>query len=282
MPTQVSTLYSDISRTLLEDNGLSAGTGIITDDMFFKYLGDVVQDFLNRTGVIKKLGIVPLYFGLPTYAEPEYLVDVQSMFQNQIFMPQASGWFIDSTNREWQLVSLVVGTPEKWREDETAPRVLQVSPSPNVQGHQVTLAAGQSGYGTISSVVTVGDFTVLASNSGYGTIAAIGTIYPANTSNVYFESMNAGYGTISSMCSSISNLEMLGTVQPTQTPQSQADYLFLIPDSAVPCIKYGILYKIWTSDSECRDDLRAKYAQARYVESINLFASISGEMGIES
>ena len=95
MPTTVQYIYEQVTKIFLEDVGFSAGTGMITDSMFFTALGDVMDDFLDRTGCIKKIVNIPIAFGESTYTEPDFISEVQSASQNQTFIYRDSGFFLD-------------------------------------------------------------------------------------------------------------------------------------------------------------------------------------------
>lgn len=275
MPTTVDYIYGQVTKIFLEDVGFSAGTGMITDSMFFTALGDVMDDFLDRTGCVKKIVNTPIAFGQSTYTEPDFISEVQSASQNQTFIYRDSGFFLDSANPDW---TSEFNQPAKWREDENPPRTIQLTPTPNVDGWTVAVSLPQQGYGTISSTSAPVDFDIVADVGvqGYGTISA------APNGAVYLETQNQGYGTIASMVSSTGNLQMIASVTPYDDLQTYLlDYIELIPDSFVPFIAYGVASKLFSADSEAKDNQRAKYTQSRYQFGLSLVGAITTETAFE-
>ncbi len=274
MPTQVQDIYNQVSLIFMEDNGFSAGTGMLTDSMFFTALGDILSDFLDRTESVKKIINIPIQAGIATYTEPDVIAEVQSASQNQTFIYRDSGFYLDSANPNWEQES---DQPAKWREDENPPRTIQLAPAPNVDGYQVAVSLPQQGYGTISSTSNVVDFDIVVdvAVSGYGTING------APNGAIYLETLNPGYGTIGYMASSTGNLQLISAVVPSQVDFNVLDYLELIPDSFVPFVAYGVAAKLFSADSEAKDNQRAKYAQQRYQEGLMIVGSVMTETAFE-
>lgn len=275
MPTTVQDIYTQVAKIFMEDVGFSAGTGMITDSMFFTALGDVMNDFLDRTECVKKIINIPIAFGESTYIEPEVICEVQSASQNRTFIYRDSGFFLDSQNPQW---TSEFNQPAKWREDEKPPKRIQLTPTPNVDGWQVSTSLPQQGYGTISSTSAAVDFDIVPDigEQGYGTISA------APNGAVYLETINPGYGTVASMVSSTGNLQMISAVTPyNQTQTYLLDYLELIPDSFVLAVAYGVAAKLFSADSEAKDIQRAKYCQSRYQFMLSLVGSVMTETAFE-
>lgn len=274
MPTTVQSIYSQVCRIFMEDYGFGVGTGMITDSMFYTSLNDVLADFLDRTGCVKKIINVPISFGSPLYAEPDVLSEVQSSSQDQTFIYRDSGFFLDSANPNW---NQEFGQPAKWREDENPPRIIQLTPAPSVDGYQVATSLPQQGYGTISSTADVIDFDIVTDVGvpGYGTISG------APNGAVYLETHNQGYGIIGSMVSSTANLQMIGAVIPYQDANYILGYLELIPDSFIPAIVYGVSAKLFSADSEAKDMKRSQYCQTRFEMIMTIVGLITTETVFE-
>lgn len=275
MPTTVQEVYTQVTKIFLEDVGFDAGTGMITDSMFFTALGDVMSDFMDRTNCVKKIINIPIQVGVSTYVEPEVVCEVQSASQNQTFIYRDSGFFLDSQDPNW---TSEFNQPAKWREDENPPLRIQLTPAPNVDGWQVAVSLPQQGYGTISSTSGAVDFDIIADVgvSGYGTISS------APNGAVYLETLNQGYGLIASMVSSTGNLQLISAVDPYNETQTYLlDYLELIPDSFVPGIVYGVAAKLFSADSEAKDNQRAKYCASRYQFMLSLVGSVLDETSFE-
>ena len=132
----------------------------------------------------------------------------------------------------------------------------------------------QEGYGTISSTSSANDFDIVpdVAAQGYGTISA------APSGAVYLETLNPGYGLISSMVSSTGNLQMICDVGPDDYYTNKTDYVDLVPDSFAPYIVWGTVAKLLSADSEAKNLRQAQFAQARYEEGLLLVGSLMSEV----
>lgn len=274
MATTVQSLYTSVAKVFYEELGFTNGTGVITDGMFFQALFDTLNDFLSRTNCIKKIINMQVVAGVATYPEPDTATEIQVTSYNQNYIFRDSGMYLSNINPSW---TLDTGTPSKWREDENPPKTLQLVPSPDSDGYQVVVNYPQAGYGAISSTSTVNDFDITAglAQSGYGTINA------APEGAVYLETINQGYGTISTMTSSTGNIQMISAIAPFTENIDITKYVELVPDSFVPYIKYGICFRLFASDSEAKDNERAIYCQARYKEGLSLAGAVLDEISLE-
>lgn len=276
MATQVSTVYLDVCRAILEDPGVTAINLMSLTD-FYNYLSDTIQDFVSRTGLIKKIFNIPGHFFIGTYTEPNQQMDVHAVSYDGAYIYKSSGWYLDNTDPEWQVAS---STPERWREDEIPPKSIQVEPLPTVEGYQAGLLPSTPGYGQIAATSSVNDFDITAPAGGYGAISGVMAALGSGGA-VYAESINPGYGTVSYMLSSTGNIQMISTVLSTSYPQTLTEYIYLVPDSFVPYIKYGVLARIWAEDGEYKSPDQAQFAAQRYQEGVALAAGIMSEQGVE-
>jgi hypothetical protein len=113
---------------------------------------------------------------------------------------------------------------------------------------------------------------------GYGTIAG------QSGGNPFVDNAVPGYGIISTMTPSTGNVTIFSRALPYQMQPDSSNNLFqiqrptrqsvvqLVPDSLTPYLKYGILARIFNSDSELRDVQKAAYCNARYAEGVNMCA----------
>lgn len=269
MATTVRSLYNEVCLIMMEDYGLDAGTGLFTDQMFLDALLDVLQDYLDRTGGIKKIINIQITAGTGTYSEPNTAATVQSAALDQTFIYRDSGQYMDGGNQRWNTAT---GRAFRWREDENPPQTIQVTPIPDVDGYGVNVPT-PFGYGTVSATSAVVDFNITAVGSGYGTIS------DASTGAVYLETLNPGYGLLSTMVPSTGNLQMIATVTPVDNLVLD-DYIPLLPDSFLPFLKYGITGKLFSADSGARDVQRSMYCMARFREGLNLLGSIMDEQAL--
>lgn len=277
MATQIGTIYLQVCDAILEDPGVTV-IGLMSVTDFFNYLNDTIQDFVSRTGLYKRIYNIPGEFGIASYAEPNSEMDVHALAYDDNYIYRTSGWYLDNLESEW---SKQTGIPERWREDEVPPKTIQIEPIPNIQSWEVAINFTTPAYGQIAATSAVVDFDIISlAAGGYGVISGIQG--PLGTQDsLYADGINQGYGTVSDMVSSTGNLSMISTVQPTSYPQTLTDYLYLVPDTFAPYIKYGILERIWSEDGEYKAPDQAGFAQQRYQEGVNLAAAMMSEQGFE-
>jgi hypothetical protein len=74
------------------------------------------------------------------------------------------------------------------------------------------------------------------------------------------------------------NLTMVGPAAPSKTAWLAGDTLDTIPDSFTHYLVYGVLEKIFGSESEMRDVQRAAYCHTRFEEGISLAQALVAEL----
>jgi len=74
------------------------------------------------------------------------------------------------------------------------------------------------------------------------------------------------------------NLMALSSIRPSVSALTLDTVVEGIPDSLTYGLKYRILWKIFTSNAEHKDALRARYCGARYEECVSLAQTIMGEI----
>ena len=274
MPVTVQSVYNQVCLIMMEDYGFDQGTGIFTDSEFQTALLDIIQDFQDRTGYVKKIINIHVNAGVGIYDEPNTSATVQSVNLNNEFIYRDSGAYLDNFDPGWTLTS---GRGFKWKEDENPPQTIRIAPTPSVDGYEVQAGTPQLGYGVISSTTNPQDFNITAAVAAQG----YGTISSADTGAVYLETLDPGYGTISTMISSTGNIQLLSAVIALDLPKLN-DYLYLVPESFALYLSYGVLWKLFSADSEAKDMNRAMYASARYREGLNAAASIMTEAVLDS
>lgn len=274
MATLWNDVYLQVCEALLESGGLQLG--IFTPDEFQVLGVEILTDFLDKTSIIKKIFNVVMSFSVPVYSKSGLLGDLVLLLANQTHLYESSGFYIDNTNPGWHNFADANQFPDRYRQDELAPRSVELYPTPNVQGNQISAVGGVGGYGVIASTTLAVDFDLALSYQtplgGYGVISGI------SGGNPYVEAGNPGYGMMSHMVPSTSNLCMLGSALPfNQTKIFLTNYVELLPDSFVPYLKYGILARIYSTDSEVKDMQKAAYCQARYAEGVNLGSAMMSD-----
>jgi hypothetical protein len=267
MATQWGIVYDACTLVLLEDYGFVLG--LITDEQFYTYCGETILDFTAATGIAKKIANTPYLLGVGDYPIPDNISQMEAANGDGNHLYETSDFFLSNANATWDSV---LGEPELYRQDDLAPNTLQLYPAPNFTGNQVGVPQDQGGYGMIAAVTNALDFTLTVPyGGGYGTIASTGGA-------MFIDTLNPGYGLIASMCASATNLEIFGEAIPYSVDNiGYHTYIELVPDSFVPYLKYGVLARIFSADSELRSEIKAQYAKARYDEGVAILAALMGE-----
>lgn len=270
--TQWNEIYLNVFEVLLEPGG--SQLQIFTEQQFLVLAGEVLTDFCNKTGLVKKIFNQVIQFGIAVYQEHGTMGDLESALANNFYLFESSGYYIDNTNPDWHNFAWA-NQPDRYREDELPPKSIELYPTPNVQGNVVGVVAGQGGYGVMSGTTLATDFNIVLSEQspqgGYGTPCGY-------TGNPYVECANPGYGVVAVRIPSTGNLSMLGSALPWNVNNlTLQTYVELLPDSFTPYLKYGILARIFATDSEVKDQQKAAYCQARYAEGINLAAALMSD-----
>lgn len=142
------------------ENG-SFQLGLITDAQFYVLAGEVLVDFLSKTGVSKVNQPVTMTANTDTYTVPDTVCEVQSVLANNTYLYDTSGYYLDNRNATWP--SDQYDFPQEWREDELVPKRVQITPVPNVSGTlsllgtQIPSGNGITGIGSGTTVLYVPD-----------------------------------------------------------------------------------------------------------------------------
>jgi hypothetical protein len=250
-----NSIYAQCCDALLEPGGLQLG--LLTTDQFYALAQEVLIDFYEKAGIVKKVFNIQMVSGTSTYAEPDAMSEADTALADQTYLHRSSGYYLDNSDPAWPLQS---NTPTMFREDELPISQIQLSPTPNTSGNDV--AFNNSGYGQIGMTTTHADFNITASTTGFGVIAGF-------SGNPYLEAVNPGFGLIAEMTVSSGNITAVGEVTP-----DGLEGILMLPPSFRLYLKYGILAKVFGSDSELKDMQKAAYCQARYAEGVNLATAI--------
>lgn len=262
----INDLYSQVCTVLLEDLPTGLTTGVLTQAQFLDYAADVIYEFVQKAGLVKRPVSLPVVAGTSTYAEPDFLMQVQEALYNERYIHRETGLSEDFLVYNWRGKS---GSPSAWHEDRLAVKNIELLPNPSLAGNTVGTSAAL--FGTISSTASATDFNIVATTALFGVIASY-------TGPVYLSTPVAAFGTIANMVPSTANLTMLGTIKPLQKSFALTDLIEIVPDSFFPYLKYGVLAKVFSMDGEVKDVLRARYCNARFQEGINIAQAVSQEL----
>lgn len=260
----VDDVYQEVCNVLLEDDGLELG--ILTEAEFLSLFTNVIQDWCQSTSLIKRIVNIPIVAGTSQYTMPDYAMQVQEAFFNEQYINRESANSLDHLRRDWKSESSA--TVQDWHEDRLPTKGVQVRPKPSLAGYSVAVTTAF--YGTISATSGAVNFNFLAPAGLYGTIAGY-------SGAVYLEPAGPIFGTLASITPSNKNLKVIATAKPFRKTWALTDYIECVPDSFSHYLKYGVLVAIFSADGEMKDNLRARYCQARWEEGIGLASAVSQE-----
>lgn len=262
----VNDVYTEVCDVLLEPLPVGLSLGLLTVSQFLDYFSQVIQEWCQRTGLVKQLVPMVASTSVGQYAVPGYAMQVQEVFYNGNYLYFESAFDFDSMRISWRSD---VGTPRFWYEDRQPQKKLSLYPKPALTGVPVTATAPF--YGTLSATAGLG---WTASAPFYGTISAI-------SGSPYWGVSAPLYGTLAALQmagAGTANILAVATAKPNKIAWSLTDEILDVPDSFRQYLKYGILQRIFDQDGETRDVLRARYCGARFEEGINLAKVIADEM----
>lgn len=263
----VNDVYSDVCAVLLEDDGLTLG--LLTEADFLSVFTNVIQDWCQATGLVKVIANVAAVASTGEYTVPDYEMQVQEVFFNEKYIHRESANALDHLRRNWKAET--AAAPQDWHEDRLPSKGVRLRPIPNADGY--TVATFTPLYGTISAMSGGVNIRLLCPTGLYGTISSY-------TSAVYVEAAGPLFGTIASLTPTTKNLKLIGTAKPFLKTWALTDYIECVPTSFLHYLKYGVLAAVFSSDSELKDPLRARYCQARWEEGVGLASAVSQE-GLE-
>lgn len=259
---KVQDIYTEVCDVLLESGGLTLG--MVTEDDFLRFYGETYQDFLQKSGIVKKIANVHVETSVSIYEKPECVMDSEELLYDRRYLHGLSALDLDMLKSGWKTEN---GTPRRWHEDRLPVRRFQVQPTPPRDGYSVAVTAAF--YGTLSAVGALpADFDIAVSAPFYGVISSF-------SGPIYLETMAWGLGTISGLVSDTLNATMIGTAKPIGVTWDLDSFVEWIPDSFAVYLKWGILQSIFSMDGETKDEQRAAYCGARWNEGIALSEVVS-------
>ncbi len=255
----VQDLYLDCADTLLEPLGLTLG--LVTDAQFIQYFRSVMEEFLS-CGLYKAIALTGQISGTVRYIVPDWLSDVEAAFSDGavLFRDMESG--IAQSTRNWQSIT---AQPRSWRQDKQFMYQIEIYPKPSIPN---TTNPNPSNFGIVAAWVPGGNLA--QTNAFVGTMTQAGQVATFTSPGVFF-----GAQPLNTF--SRTNLAMVGRLGLMTENVNLASPIEHLTDDWVWVLKYGILAKIFDSDSENRDVLRARYCRSRFDEGVMLARMIMDE-----
>jgi hypothetical protein len=263
MSTLVNDIYIDVCDILLEPSGLSLG--LLTEPQFLQYLRGTLDDFLGRTGLVKAIAVMPQEYGQPQVTLPDWISQPDAAFSDGVAIRRDFEGDISSIDRNWQSK---IGPPRSWRQDKQYPNQVSLFPAPAVVSPLSPNSPPPGQYGAVIAWAPEQSLTAIQ--------AFIGTMIQTN-GTAAFTSPGVFFGSTPINQFSRGNVCAIGPVGLLSENISLNSPIEALTDDWTYFLKYGVLEKIWLSDSELKDVQRARYAHARYEEGIMLAAAVMGE-----
>lgn len=259
--------YDHVCTVLMERGGFKLG--LVTDAQFLDYFSQVMQDFVSLTGMAIGFQAVQQLAGVAEYDKPGAIENVLSVYaSHQVLHPtdhRGLGGIRTLSSKE------ETGEPSSFARDQQGWRTFRVAPAPDFNGSSVDTVGGDPMYGVISNT-TAGaiDIDVHLGAPWYGVPAGW------DEGDVAWEPDGLGLGVFSDLCYTADNLTVFGTLNPTNWSPDLDTLIGLLHPAFYHYIAYGILAKIFMTDGELKDDLRAKFCRSKYDEGVSLGRSILG------
>ena len=266
IPFNVRDLYTQVCDILCEPGGLNQD--IMLDADFLNIAKEIIQEWCAKTGCYQKIVEQPGLFAVSDYTYPDYQVDVKAVnySEKNLFQTQRSTNDLKALGTS----SMFGRAPETWNEDMLEVKQIRVNPPPNLEAYQTSYATPMMG--TASTIDgSPSGITVQYAKPFYGTIASF-------DGPMYGEFAGRYVGTLRTINTSQRSIRIIATVKPLWVNINLDSPVELIHRSFLPYLVYGILTKIFESDTEYRDVQRRQYCQLRWNEGLNLAASIMNEV----
>jgi hypothetical protein len=257
-------LFDDCAAILLERSGFTLG--LISTAQWIEYAVAVFQDFLGKTGICQCVAVMPQQFGIPQYTLPDFISDAQACFSDGAAVRRDFEGNISTIDRQWQQK---VGAPRSWRQDKQLPQQLSLYPAPTVESVNAPNYPPPGTYGAVLAWAPSSDLT--SETAFIGTLIQTAGVAAFTTPGVFFGAQPLNQFSRGNVCA-------IGPVGLLTEAVTLASPIEALTDDWLTFIKFGILEKIWMSDSELKDVQRARYAHARYEEGCMIAAAVMGEV----
>jgi hypothetical protein len=265
----VSDLYSTVCDVLLERGGLQLG--LLTVEQFLDYVSSVTLDYLQQSGLVKRIQAIPLQFGIAQYGVADWLGETENVMAMGFAVGESSTSDVSNFSQNWMTK---LGKARAWFEDEQTMKSLSIFPAPNLDGNQVNVVGGGGLYGVAASAVAGADIDFQASAPMLGTISG-------ESGSCTLLTAGPMYGTIADMVTTKSNLTLIGPASLFDNSPELDSVIELLPDTFAIYIGYGVLAKVFSLDGELKDEIRRRYCQARYDEGLALGQAVMEEEMME-
>lgn len=296
----VNEVYLKFCARINETGGLQLQ--IITDQQFLNYTQDAINDFCRDTGCSKVFVTQPVSFSVPRYTTPDLQISIEALLVQGRFKPRTNIESLDNNRFRWRTQ---LGPVDVWHEDGLPVNTVSLVAKPNWSGAQYPAqVSGSPGYQYIDGS-QIGQFAGTATATGNNLLTGTGgnNFYTADTTwfgrtiifngNPYvitevYDSAHllvngnipAAVGAAWTLNYPIAipvadrNLTTYGSQMPDPMTYALDTVIPLLPNTACLYVGYGILARVFSSDTELKDAQKALYCQSRWQEGVSLFRAI--------
>jgi hypothetical protein len=236
----VSDVYARVCSRFLEPYPPGLQSGIFTLNDFLGHFASVIEDFFERTGILKILCTEAVHAFISVYAVPDAMSHVENVFVSGRSLSRENLESLNEGVHNWRKVR---GIPKSFLEDGLAPKQVELFPCPNYEGAPIP----PTGANVLQSPET-------------GRYFQMGDFFPAYR-GLTLEGIQVP-------------LDASGNPKSTW---ALGDTILGLPNSAVPYLSWGCLAKLFSDDSEAKDPVRAEFCAGRYQEGVALFSAIDIE-----
>ena len=232
-------IANEVGFDILEDPPATFTLGVLTQAQFIDALNETLLDFLKQTNLVKTIYTQTIQAGVSRYSIPDAVLFVESAFVAGRYLDRSTQSDISGKSLQWKNQP---GIPKVFHEDGLPPKTVELAPIPNYNGTYIP--------GTLEPDPPHGQF------GGWAVTIGGSSVPPATHRG----------------------LTVVGTEKPALIT-SLADSIPLLPDEvSLGYIPFGVLARIFSSDSELKDAEKAAWADGQYQEGIQLMKAIACEL----
>jgi len=122
----VRDIYNEVCSVLLEPNGLALG--LYTETQFLLDFREVIADFHQESGIIKRAIPLSVTAGQNQVALPDYVLRVEEVFYRGRYLHYIPSFELDNLVRKWRSES---SSPRYWHEDRVELKHIGLFPTPS-------------------------------------------------------------------------------------------------------------------------------------------------------
>ncbi len=237
-------IYVQLCYDLCEPGGLQLG--IISDSEYIRLFKLTLLDFLNSTGILRRIFTQTIFAGTSQYTVPDDILRVDLAFLQGHWLPRSTAGGIANAIRNWRTR---LGIPSCFHEDSLPIKTLELAPSPSYDGVFIPGASEPDPphgiYDEFSAICFLEPnplTPVLLTAPQHRGLTIIGPFYPGD-------------------------LELHMDCEIPELPE----------DISLGFLLFGILERIFGGDNELRDPQRALFCHSQYQLGISIFRAIAGE-----